>query len=128
MKLKKMEIENYRQFQDAVINFDDELTVLAGANNSGKTSIIELFRRVFKDKNFSKEDVAAEFYSKLQDDFLNLIDKIYEESWDETEFRENVKKAFSTQKEDKWTAIRIKIEVTYNKDESISLFSDYLME
>ena len=128
VKLKKMEIENYRQFQDAVINFDDELTALAGANNSGKTSIIELFRRVFKDKNFSKEDVAAEFYSKLQDDFLNLIDKIYEESWDETEFRENVKKAFSTQKEDKWTAIRIKIEVTYNKDESISLFSDYLME
>ena len=36
MKLKKIAITNYRQFQNAVINFDDELTILAGANNSGK--------------------------------------------------------------------------------------------
>ena len=46
MKLKKIAITNYRQFQNAVINFDDELTILAGANNSGKTSIIELFKRI----------------------------------------------------------------------------------
>ena len=57
MKLKKIAITNYRQFQNAVINFGDELTILAGANNSGKTSIIELFKRIFKDKNFSKEDI-----------------------------------------------------------------------
>ena len=68
MKLKKIAITNYRQFQNAVINFDDELTILAGANNSGKTSIIELFKRIFKDKNFSKEDISAEYYSKLQYD------------------------------------------------------------
>ena len=55
MKLKKIAITNYRQFQNAVINFDDELTILAGANNSGKTSIIELFKRIFKDKNFLKK-------------------------------------------------------------------------
>ena len=48
MKLKKIAITNYRQFQNAVINFDDELTILAGANNSGKTSIIELFKRIFQ--------------------------------------------------------------------------------
>lgn len=40
MKLKKIAITNYRQFQNVVINFDDELTILTGANNSGKTSII----------------------------------------------------------------------------------------
>lgn len=77
MKLKKIAITNYRQFQNAVINFDDELTILAGANNSGKTSIIELFKRIFKDKNFSKEDISAEYYSKLQYDFISCINKIY---------------------------------------------------
>ena len=76
MKLKKIAITNYRQFQNAVINFDDELTILAGANNSGKTSIIELFKRIFKDKNFSKEDISAEYYSKLQYDFISCIDEI----------------------------------------------------
>mgnify|MGYP000039083215 CR=1 FL=1 len=128
MKLKKIAITNYRQFQNAVINFDDELTILAGANNSGKTSIIELFKRIFKDKNFSKEDISAEYYSKLQYDFISCINKIYNITDKETEFRENVKKEFSTENNNKWTAIKIKIEVQYDKNESISLFSDYLME
>lgn len=128
MKLKKIAITNYRQFQNAVINFDDELTILAGANNSGKTSIIELFKRLFRDRNFTKEDISAEYYSKLQYDFISDINKIYSISLNETEFREKIKKKFSFDDRSKWTAIKIKIEVQYNKDESISLFSDYLME
>lgn len=128
MKLKKIAITNYRQFQNAVINFDDELTILAGANNSGKTSIIELFKRLFRDRNFTKEDISAEYYSKLQHDFISDINKIYSISLDETEFREKIKKKFSLDDRNKWTAIKIEIEVQYNKDESISLFSDYLME
>jgi Predicted ATP-dependent endonuclease of the OLD family len=128
VRLKKITIANYRQFSNAVINFDDELTILAGANNSGKTSIIELFRRLFRDRNFTKEDISAEYYSKLQHDFISDIDKIYNISLDETEFRENIKKKFSLDDKNKWTAIKIEIEVQYNKDESISLFSDYLME
>lgn len=128
MKLKKISITNYRQFQNAVINFDDELTILAGANNSGKTSIIELFKRIFKDKNFSKEDISAEYYSKLQYDFISCINRIYTITDKETEFRENVKAEFSAENKNRWTAIKIKIEVQYDKNESISLFSDYLME
>ena len=128
MKLKRMAITNYRQFQNAVINFDDELTILAGANNSGKTSLIELFKRIFKDKKISKEDISAEYYSKLQYNFIFGIDKIYNNSDNEIEFRENVKKEFSTENRNRWTAIKIRIEVQYDKNESISLFSDYLME
>lgn len=128
MKLKRMAITNYRQFQNAVINFDDELTILAGANNSGKTSLIELFKRIFKDKKISKEDISAEYYSKLQYNFISGIDKIYNNSDNEIEFRENVKKEFSTENRNRWTAIKIRIEVQYDKNESISLFSDYLME
>lgn len=128
MKLKRIAITNYRQFQNAVINFDDELTILSGANNSGKTSLIELFKRIFKDKKNSKEDISAEYYSKLQYNFISSIDKIYNNSDNEIEFRENVKKEFSTENRNRWTAIKIKIEVQYDKNESISLFSDYLME
>lgn len=128
VKLKKIAITNYRQFQSAVINFDDELTILAGANNSGKTSIIELFKRIFKDKNFSKEDISADYYSKLQYDFISCINKIYTISNKETEFRENIKTEFSSENKNRWTAIKIEIEVQYDKSESISLFSDYLME
>ena len=37
MKIVNMSVSNYRQFKYANINFDDGITVLAGANNSGKT-------------------------------------------------------------------------------------------
>ena len=83
---------------------------------------------IFSQKNFSKEDISAEYYSKLQYDFISCINKIYNITDKETEFRENVKKEFSTENNNKWTAIKIKIEVQYDKNESISLFSDYLME
>lgn len=128
MQLKKMSIINYRQFQDAIINFDGELTILAGANNSGKTSIIELFKRVFQDKNFTQDDISVKYYSELQDDFINTVTQLHDTSTSETEFRENVKQFFSAKEKNELAAIRIEIEVQYRKDESISLFSDYLME
>ncbi len=40
MKLIDIGIRNYRQFEKAEISFDNGITILAGANNSGKTSLI----------------------------------------------------------------------------------------
>ena len=51
MKLIDMGIRNYRQFEKEEISFDDGITVLAGANNSGKTSLITLIKNVFMDEN-----------------------------------------------------------------------------
>ena len=47
MKIVNMSVSNYRQFKHAELNFDDGITVLAGANNSGKTSLITLIKNVF---------------------------------------------------------------------------------
>ena len=44
MRLVEMNIMNYRQFEKADISFDNGITVLAGANNSGKTSLITLIK------------------------------------------------------------------------------------
>ena len=44
MKLKLLDIYNYRQFIHESIYMEDGITFLAGANNSGKTSVIELMR------------------------------------------------------------------------------------
>ena len=46
MKLENIIIENYRQFDTAELAFDQGITILAGANNSGKTSLINLIRSV----------------------------------------------------------------------------------
>ena len=50
MKLVEMSVRNYRQFEKADISFDEGITVLAGANNSGKTSLITLIKNVFNDE------------------------------------------------------------------------------
>lgn len=128
MKLETLIIRNYRQFKNCTINFDEELTVFAGANNSGKTSIIELFKRLFNDKNFTKDDIASDHFYSLKDKFLKTVLKILINEQDEMSFREWVKHSFLTDKNDEFIAINIKIEISYEKTESISLYSDYLME
>lgn len=62
MKIKTVHITNYRKIIDAKINMEDNITVIAGANNSGKTSIVELFNAVFGSQKgrLGKEDIPAE--------------------------------------------------------------------
>ena len=41
MKLIQLELENFRQFERAVIDFGDGMTAIVGANGAGKTTILE---------------------------------------------------------------------------------------
>ena len=50
MKIKTIQISGFRKILKATINMEDDITVIAGANNSGKTSIVELFNYVFNAK------------------------------------------------------------------------------
>ena len=47
MKLKEINIRNYRQFESATLDFEEDITIIAGANNSGKTSVVELLNNIF---------------------------------------------------------------------------------
>ena len=47
MKIKTLHISNYRKIIDSKINMENNITVIAGANNSGKTSLVELINSVF---------------------------------------------------------------------------------
>ncbi|MCP4409313.1 MAG: ATP-binding protein [Gammaproteobacteria bacterium] len=38
MKIRFVEIQNFRRFRLTHIDFDNETTIFVGANNSGKTS------------------------------------------------------------------------------------------
>ena len=71
MKLVEMSISNYRQFKKADIYFDKGITVLAGANNSGKTSLITLIKNVFNDdkSHYCESDIPAR---NMQDCISNI--------------------------------------------------------
>lgn len=130
-----MIINNYRQFEKTVLDFDDDVTILAGANNSGKTSLITLIRNMMSKEQmtYSESDIPAKnmrvwidkVYPLFKNFFMNdngidaietkLLDKILPES-------------------DKGEKLVIKttevyIHVVYNVlEDDIKLFADYIMD
>lgn len=60
MLIKHVEIENFRLLRSVALGLEEGTTLIVGRNNSGKTSIAELFRRLLSDKSptFRLEDFA----------------------------------------------------------------------
>lgn len=44
MIIKKVHVKNYRLLKDVALTFDDRVTLIVGRNNTGKTSLAEIFR------------------------------------------------------------------------------------
>ncbi|WP_062903957.1 AAA family ATPase [Pediococcus damnosus] len=53
MYIQKLEVNNFRQLKNITINFEKNTSILAGPNNSGKTSLIQLMKRTLSDKKFN---------------------------------------------------------------------------
>lgn len=60
MRIKGVEIENFRLLRDVAVGLEERTTLIVGRNNSGKTSIAELFRRLLGEKSpsFRIEDFS----------------------------------------------------------------------
>uniref|UniRef100_B0SV43 Conserved hypothetical membrane spanning protein n=1 Tax=Caulobacter sp. (strain K31) TaxID=366602 RepID=B0SV43_CAUSK len=60
MRIKHVEIENFRLLRKVAIGLEERTTLIVGRNNSGKTSIAELFRRLLSERTlaFKLEDFS----------------------------------------------------------------------
>ncbi len=60
MQISKIEVKNFRLLNDITMSLEKAPTVIVGRNNSGKTSLTEIFRRLLSDKapSFSLEDFS----------------------------------------------------------------------
>ena len=68
MKISKVEIKNFRLLSDVSLSLEEKSTVIVGRNNSGKTSLTEVFRRLLLDKspNFSLHDFSISSISGFE--------------------------------------------------------------
>lgn len=51
MKIKELKIRNYRLLKDVSLGLSDTSTVIVGRNNTGKTSLTEIFRSFLSEKS-----------------------------------------------------------------------------
>ena len=59
MKVKKIKIENYRLLKDFEIDLEDQLSLIIGKNNTGKTSLLSLLEKFLTSEsyNFTFDDI-----------------------------------------------------------------------
>ena len=64
MKIKEVQLNNFRRLEDVEIDFEEEETVFVGPNNSGKTSATAAFRLFLLNAAFKIHDFSV---SKIKD-------------------------------------------------------------
>jgi putative ATP-dependent endonuclease of the OLD family len=77
MKIKKLEIKNYRNLDGLTIHFEDNCNFIVGENNLGKSNILWLLNtifsyRSFKAEDFKKQDIPIEIDIQLKLDDMEL--------------------------------------------------------
>ena len=67
MKIKSIAVQNFRLLADVKICLEKDSTLIVGRNNSGKTSLTELFRRLLDERShqFRLEDFSLETHEKF---------------------------------------------------------------
>lgn len=114
MKIKTIEVSNFRLLRNVKLTLEDYTTVIVGRNNSGKTSLTEIFRRLFgvKVPAFSLYDFsipAIEGFKKA------LTAKLADKS--EEEIRSEI------------PTIEIRITVEYPKDQAdLGTLSNFIID
>jgi len=127
MKITSIEIKNFRLLASNIIDLADEVTLIVGRNNSGKTSVVEIFNKflsqgkgLFKFDDFSvgchKDfDEAQKLYKKhlklkgegADDDALRASEKSYKE---------------------KLPKIQLLINIEYTDSDDLASLSSFIMD
>lgn len=139
MKIKQIIIQNYRQFLQESICMEEKITFIAGANNSGKTSIIELLNCILGEDTggkISADDLPVEVYEEWLKLCENKLEEIYESGIQENDFMNKLNKLFmgnennvpELQAQIENGSMKVKLEIIYKDKESIARFSPYLMD
>ncbi len=70
MKIRTIEIKNFRLIENETVNLDEEISLIVGKNNSGKTSFVDLFFEFLefdKPRKFGLVDFSCSSFEKFSD-------------------------------------------------------------
>jgi putative ATP-dependent endonuclease of the OLD family len=102
MFLTKIKVENFRLLKESTLNLKEELSLLIGKNNSGKTSFIVLLQKFFQDGKFNFDD----FPLSNRQAILNLGEDTVEKD----------------------LTIRMILEIEYDANDDLGALSDFILD
>ncbi len=113
MKINQISIKNFRLLEDVELCLEDGSTVIVGRNNSGKTSLTELFRRLLDEKapKFRLED----FSLGVHEQFWNAYE-LHESGSEETDIRQSL------------PVISTTLTVEYGQNEDFGPLADFIID
>lgn len=113
MKLKKIEVKNYRILKDFKLDFKDETTLIIGKNNTGKTSVLAIMDKLLNQgkKNFKWDDFNIEFQNKIYEKITTRDFQVLEENREINEY-----------------GIRLTLFIEYTKEDFYGNIQDFMMD
>lgn len=108
MKIKEIEIKNFRLLEDCKFSLERDLNVIVGKNNTGKTSLLycmDKFINLSKGNPFRFEDISIKLQNELEKAVENEVAITKEEY------------------EKEYKGISLKITITYSEIDNISYLS-----
>lgn len=83
MKIKDISIKNFRLLENVKLNIEEDITLIVGKNNTGKTSLFEVVNMFVSEKNnFSFHDFSQSTYSQFEKCF-EIFEVLQKETSDE---------------------------------------------
>lgn len=123
MKIKDISIKNFRLLEDIKLNVEEDITLIVGKNNTGKTSLFEVINMFISEKNsFSFHDFSQTTYSQFENCF-KIFEAIEEEKDDEQ------RDALENTLINSMPSIQLIIQLEYNKEnDSLINVSDFISD
>lgn len=131
MYISSIAVENFRQLDNVTLSLEKNMTVLAGPNNSGKTTLINLLKKIIKSDvfKFGEQDIPVMEIDK----WFNSVFDIFEKNMKlKNEPEKNVanilNKVFPEDNKIIIPECRVKFKIDYSVDDDLRNFMDYLMD
>lgn len=123
MKIKQIQLKNFRLLDNVVLNIEEDITLIVGKNNTGKTSLFEAINIFTKDKQeVSFEDFSQNSYDVFQE--CEALYNLYKVESDDAR-----KEILEIEIKTKTPKVQLYIEFEYNIDkDSLISISEFITD
>lgn len=124
MRITDSQIKNFRLLENITLSFDEDITLVVGRNNSGKTSVIEVFNVFLGDENnlFRFEDFSINCHSGFNEAFKAYKEFLEANGDEKDEFEKKFKELIP------FIELRLLINYEEKDDGYLAALSEFIMD